>query len=128
MTATAFLFDSVAFINDPESQTICIGDTAVMDCGYRSSSGVVPSLVAIIDGTPLVANASNVPPFIIVSSPNETNASQVIIGPIEKQFAGIITFLCRLALNPPVDSLIATLTVVGQYTVCMYMVHIYVCM
>ena len=113
MTATAFVFDSVVYINDPENQTICIGDTAVMDCGYKSSSGVVPLLLAVINGTALAANNSDVPPFIIKSNPNETNASQVIIGPVEKQFAGIITFSCQLALNPPINGLTATLNVVG---------------
>ena len=117
MTATLFVFDSVVFINDPENQTICIGDTAVMDCGYESSSGVaiVPALIAFINGKELVANASDFPPFIIVSSPspNETHASQIIIGPVKKQFAGIITFSCRLALIPRVNGLTATLTVVG---------------
>ena len=127
MTATAFVFDSVVYINDPKNQTICIGDTAVMDCGYESSSGIVPQLNAVINGTALVANNSDFPPFIIVSNRNETTAFQVIIGPVEKQFAGIITFSCRLALIPSVDGITATLNVVGQYTyICIHAMYMYV--
>ena len=112
MTATAFVFDSVVFINDLQNQTICIGGTATMDCGYRSSGS--PSLInAVINGTILASSIPGYPPLMFVSNPNETDAAKVIIGPVEKRFVGITTFSCRIAANPPVDSINATLTVVG---------------
>ena len=113
MTATAFVFDSVVFINDPQNQTICIGGTATMDCGYESSSQIVPSLGAVINGTVLVSNAPRFPPLLFKSIINKTNTSKVIIGPVEKEFVGITTFSCHIALNPPVNGMNATLTVVG---------------
>ena len=49
----------------------------------------------------------------MVFNSNETNATRVILVPIEKQFSGITIFYCSITVAPPIDSLFATLTVIG---------------
>ena len=109
----------VTITTNPDDQMICIGGTAVMNCGYNSG-GIVLVPLARINGT---SHASNNPPIAglplrFITPANDTNASRIIVGPVGEQFIGTANFLCTFSLSPPVDSMIATLTVVGTY-VCM---------
>ena len=106
----------VVITSNPEDQTLCVGDIAVMDCGYDSSDfNVVIIPLARINGT---SHSFNNPPIAglplqFITPTNDTNATRIIVGPVSRQFIGMANFLCAYLLSPPVESMTATLTVLG---------------
>ena len=119
-----FFLGLVTITTNPDNQIICVGDTAVMNCGY-SGGGITLVPLARINGTSHVFN--NPPtaglPLQFITPQNDTNATRIIVGPVGEQFVGTANFLCSFSLAPPVDSMIATLTVVGMYA-CVHMYYL----
>ena len=122
-----FLLGLVVITSNPDNQTICVGDTAVMNCGFdNGGSGIVLVPLAIINGTIHALNSQPVAGLSLdfISPANDTNASRIVVGPIGEQFIGTANFFCAFSLSPQVDTMTATLTVLGMY-VCL---RTYVCM
>ena len=109
----------VVITRNPENQTICVGDTAVMNCGYYSIflSGHVLIPLAYINGTlygtyPGVNFPAGLP-LQYIALANDTNANRIIVGPVSEQAIGMINFECYYTLIPPIFSTTAVLTVEG---------------
>ena len=116
----------VIITTNPNDQMICVGGTAVMNYGYdNGGSGIILIPLTRINGT---SHALDDPPIsglpLQLITPNDTNATRIVVGPVGEQFVGTASFSCFFSLSPPVNSMTATLTVVGKY-VCLY-VHTYV--
>ena len=116
----------VIITTNPNDQMICVGGTAVMNCGFDSGGGIVVVPLAHINGTSHASNNPPIPglPLQFITPINDTNATKIVVGPVGEQFVGTANFNCSFSVIPPVDSMTATLTVVGKY-VCLY-VHTYV--
>ena len=114
-----FLLCLVIITTNPDDQMICVGSTAVMNCGF--DNGIVLEPLAHINGT---SHASDNPPIAglplqFITPANDTNATRIVVGPVSEQFIGTANFSCSFSLSPRVNSMTATLTVVGKY-VAMY--------
>ena len=106
----------VVITSNPDNQAICVGDTAVMNCGFdNGGSGIVLVPLAIINGTTHIFNNQPVAGLSLdfIFPANDTNASRIVIGPVGEQFIGMANFLCTFSLTPPVNTMTATLTVLG---------------
>ena len=107
---------------NPDSQTICIGDKAVMNCGYSETSGDVYLFtpLAYINQTYYGPVPFSWPiPGLPLSWPipgllNDSNAMRIIVGPVGEQFVGMTKFQCYYSLIPPLRSVTAVLTVLGE--------------
>ena len=108
-----FLLCLVIITANPDDQMICVGGTAVMNCGFDNGVALTP--LARINGT---SHASDNPPIaglpLQFITPNDTNATRIVVGPVGEQFIGTANFSCSFSLRPPVISMTATLTVVGK--------------
>ena len=108
----------VVVTRNPDNQTISVGGTAVMNCGYdseitRQTDWVIVPLAYINETLygPLHPPIAGLPLQFITQS-NDTNASRIIIGPVGKQFVGRTKFSCKFSVgSPPVPT--AVLTVLG---------------
>ena len=105
---------------NPDSQTICIGDKAVMNCGYSVTSGDVYIFTPLADiNNTLHAPAPEFSPpiaglpleFIVA---NDSNDIRIIVGPVGEQFVGMTTFQCYYSIIPTLRSMTAVLTVLGE--------------
>ena len=105
----------VVVTRNPDNQTICVGDTAVMNCGYYSDFGYAILPLALINKTiydPLRPPTAGLP-LQFIPSPNDTNASRIIIGPVGEQFVGMTNFSCKFAIRSPPLVPTVVLTVLG---------------
>ena len=105
---------------NPDNQTICVGDKAVMNCGYSVTSGDVYIFTPLADinqtwhaPVPFSQPIAGLPLQFIV--PNDSNAIRIIVGPVGEQFIGMTTFQCYYSIIPPLRSMTAVLTVLGEY-------------
>ena len=109
----------VVVTRNPDNQTIGVGGTAVMNCGYDSSitrqlPGYVIEPLAYINETLYGPFHPSIPglPLQFIAPVNDTNASRIIIGPVGKQFVGRTNFSCKFTvISPPVPTVV--LTVLG---------------
>ena len=103
----------VVITNNPDSQTICVGDTAVMNCGYTFTTPIIP--IAVINGKSYIPYSQPIAglPLQFILPANDTNAIRIIIGPVGEQFIGMTNFSCRFAIRSPPLVPTVVLTVLG---------------
>ena len=115
------LLSLVVVTRNPDNQTICVNDTAVMNCGYYSTTGHVTIPLANINNTLHISWIKISPPIAglplqFIVTRNDTNASRIIIGPVGEQFVGSRTnFSCVFNVRPSYPSTpTVVLTVLGE--------------
>ena len=91
-----------------------------MNCGYSETSGGVYLFtpLAYINQThygpvPISQPIPGLPLQFIIPA-NDSNAIRIIVGPVGEQFVGMTKFQCRYSLIPPLRSVTAILTVLGE--------------
>ena len=59
----------------------------------------------------IISDTNDLPQWIVDG--NDTNTTRLLIGPVDERFVGRTTFQCVIPIDPPLQSQIATLNVIG---------------
>ena len=105
----------VNITSNPDNQTICVGEEAVMHCGYTST--VVAPVDLVFNHTiTITRHSQHLPglPTQFIQSLNDTTATRIIIGPVGKEAIGVTTFACFFDfLSVIINTTTAVLTIMG---------------
>ena len=97
---------------NPENQTVCLGDTVVVKCGYTNFTLIRPGL--IVNGTWYSDTTTNpLFHFVLPRFPNETDDTRIIIGPVDEHFIGATMVYCLYETIPTAKTPTATIKVLG---------------
>ena len=103
---------------EPENATICKGKNTTFDCGY-----FLINFPPVITPQWKINETMGLNRFNIINDANDllqwmvdgndTNTTRLLVGPVDDSFVGRTTFQCEIPIDPPLQSQIATLNVIG---------------
>ena len=127
ITFLMFLLDSMSFTSNPVDQTVCVGDTAVVNCGVNNTS--TPPALFINESSFGAFSPMNpeLPVEFVIT--NDTSNLRMIVGPISEQFVGTADVYCQLFIlnGPIINTATAAVTVLGRHVFVFAFVCVCVC-
>ena len=117
-----FLLDPIYFTSNPVNQTVCVGNTAVVNCGLNNTLSLSPPVLFINESSFTYYDQINPELPIVFIIPNDTSNLRITVGPISEQFVGTANVYCQLLIlnKPQINTTTAAVTVLGKcLCVCM---------